>query len=323
MVITIENADKKIWDFENKVIEIINAGFKHDTIYIRLNNEGPCLQELRLSEILENICKTFNWDTRKFVIITSNLIEKALPFKIDIYSNGLYEIAHGQRINNLQPKNVDSMKHFGIFIGRSNWNRLWLASELHSKYSDKSIVTFHFDPDSNYHRSQVGLDELTIRNINKVSQAAVFLKDCPITTHEEVKYPIVSPYNFKVVNLYSNIFVDIACETYTSGNTFFPTEKTWRSIMSLTPCIIQGPKNFLKNLQKAGFKTFGRWWDESYDQCDETFRVSEIENLIHILGNESADKLKLMYAEMLPTLVHNRDLFYKLSHTQLKELINE
>jgi hypothetical protein len=323
MVITIENADKKIWDFENKVVEIINAGHKHDTIYIRLNNEGPCLQELRLIGVLENICKTFRWSTTKFIIITSNLAENAGPFKLDIYSDGLYEIAYGQQIKNLIPKNLDTMNHFGIFIGRSNWNRLWLASELYSNYLNKSTITFHFDSGSDYHRPHVGLDEIAIRNIHKVEQAAIFLKNCPITYYEQVRYPIVSPKNFKIINLYSQIFVDIVCETYTSGNTFFPTEKTWRSIIAMTPCIIQGPKHFLKNLQKAGFRTFNNWWDESYDQLDETWRVSEIENLIHILANNSADELKIMYNDMLPTLKHNCDLFYSLSHTQLKNIFNE
>jgi len=323
MVIDLENIDKKIWNIETKIIEIISAGFKNDFVYIRLNNEGPCLYELKLIDILDNICETYSWPNKKFVIITSNLLKVDCPYQVIVNSVGLSEIEVGQQITITKSKQFDTICTFGIFIGRSNWNRLWLSSELHTKYKNKSLITFHFDPNSDYHMSHVGLDDLAIKGFDKLDQAARFLKQCPITLNEEVVYPIVPPSNFNILNRYSDIFVDVVCETYTSGHTFFPTEKTWRSIMSLTPFITYGPKNFLKNLQRVGFKTFSQWWDESYDQTDDGLRAAEIESLIHILGTKTNYELQTMYNEMLPTLLHNKKVFKTLTHLELNKIFDD
>ena len=59
--------------------------------------------------------------------------------------------------------------------------------------------------------------------------------------------------------------MDIVVETYVSGQSFFPTEKTLRPIIAQTPFIVMGPKGYLANLRRMGFMTFGQWWDESYD----------------------------------------------------------
>ena len=43
------------------------------------------------------------------------------------------------------------------------------------------------------------------------------------------------------------------------------------------PFIVLGPKGYLHNLKRLGFKTFGTFWNESYD--DVSFVTGLAENL--------------------------------------------
>jgi hypothetical protein len=99
--------------------------------------------------------------------------------------------------------------------------------------------------------------------------------------------------------------LEIVCETYYTGQTFFVTEKTWRPIMMKTPFLIQGPINFIKNLQRLGFKTFDRWWNEGYSEDPAEWQSTEIKKVIDWLATKNIAELETIYQEMQPTLEHN------------------
>jgi hypothetical protein len=71
--------------------------------------------------------------------------------------------------------------------------------------------------------------------------------------------------NTSLLQHYNRFAVEIVCETYTLGNTFFPTEKTIRPIMAAKPMIVYGPQYYLARLRDMGFRTYNEIWDESYD----------------------------------------------------------
>ena len=77
-----------------------------------------------------------------------------------------------------------------------------------------------------------------------------------------------------VISYYENTCFELVTETLGGGVTddgddsFFLTEKTIKPIAMGHPFIILSTKHFLKNLRRLGFKTFGDFIDESYDECD-------------------------------------------------------
>jgi hypothetical protein len=71
--------------------------------------------------------------------------------------------------------------------------------------------------------------------------------------------------NTSLLQHYHNFAVEIVCETYTLGNTFFPTEKTIRPIMAAKPMLVYAPRYYLARLRSIGFQTYHSIWDESYD----------------------------------------------------------
>jgi hypothetical protein len=208
-------------------------------------------------------------------------------------------------------------KKFGLFIGRSNWIRLSLASYIDHHYHDMSIITYHYDPQSDYHMANFGLEELLNKSWNDSDLILNFLKKLPLT-EKTLEYPIC--WNAGALELdeyYQKLFCDVVCETYYSGNVFFMTEKTMRAIANRRPFLIQGPKFFLKNLTRLGFQTFDSWWDEGYDEDPWDFKHLALRQNIDFIAKQSQSTVQQWYDEMSPILDHNYNTLLELTANKI------
>ena len=107
-------------------------------------------------------------------------------------------------------------------------------------------------------------------------------------------------------------------ETYVSGISFFPTEKTLRPIIALTPFIVMGPRGYLENLKRIGFKTFSQWWDETYDDYSGYARIEKIKQVVNEICSWNNAKLHTVLTEMLEVLAHNKKHLQTLSGDVVK-----
>ena len=108
----------------------------------------------------------------------------------------------------------DITYHFGMFIGRSNQHRLNLASHLYNKHKDKTIQTYHYDPTIDFHKNNVGLEDLLTAHQSSIVDVTKLIADCPITLDQVVTCPILMDQHLKITEKYKSFFVEIACETY-------------------------------------------------------------------------------------------------------------
>jgi hypothetical protein len=68
------------------------------------------------------------------------------------------------------------------------------------------------------------------------------------------------------------------------------TEKIWKPIMSQHLFIVHGNHLYLQKLKEMGFKTFGNYFDESYDlEQDPDGRIDKIVSLCKELKDPSTD----------------------------------
>jgi hypothetical protein len=122
----------------------------------------------------------------------------------------------------------------------------------------------------------------------------------------------------KVVNSYVECFCAIVTETTYDSVLGYISEKPMRAISARLPFIIVAGPNSLEYLKKLGFKTFDRWWDESYDQeLDHTERMRKIFDLIDMIGNKSINELQAIYNEMSDIFDHNIEVLNTLSDSRL------
>ena len=99
----------------------------------------------------------------------------------------------------------------------------------------------------------------------------------------------------------------------------FFTEKTFRSISIKQPFFLLGGKNSLKYLKSLGYKTFDKWWDESYDNFDDIYdRTYQAFLIIKKISKLDKKSLFLMISEMQEVLEHNfNHYFYNNRHKTL------
>lgn len=300
---------------------------------IDLAQEGPCARAIGLYDILEKFCKQSGFDPTRISIVSGNVLESHTHFRIVLDIKHAYWDFNGiKKWITTTPVDFshDPKHHFSNFVGRSSWERLWLASWLYSRHANKTLQTFCSSMSSNYktkvedHVSDyLGLENLNYHNCDILPAVAEFLTHCPITLEPNARYPLLFPDNMFIMKYYRDIFVDVICETNVSGNSFFVTEKTWRSMIAYRPFVTMSNVNFLHNLHKLGFRTFNQWWDESYDNYSDQTRLQMITQVLDTIATWSPDKLQKTLIEMKPVLEHNKQVFMQLKLNEIAGLINE
>jgi hypothetical protein len=146
--ITVVNSDSKIWNLEEVVWELASCT---EELCVDLNLEGPCVQSLGLYNLLTKS------NSNHIVLKTANAIENSWP-NIDYFPPMQFVI--GARANSAKLTKNRNLKKFGMFVGRSNAPRLLIASQV---YQLDSILTFHYSSTVDFHRANLGLEQLLER----------------------------------------------------------------------------------------------------------------------------------------------------------------
>ena len=307
-------SDSIVWNLGETVQAIVEAKNTNQDLIIDLRNEGPNFEVLGLVKYISD------WDART-TVYTCNIVQqpvgkikfvKQSPHFIISTKNSLADV----KIN----KNIK--KPIGMFIGRSNLHRLYLSSYL---YKHKlANQTFHYNHKLDFHKDNLGLEELiNVYGVKSLSNAVDLIEDSPLLKEEKISYPILKDQHNNIHSEYSNFFIELVCETCYTGQTFFPTEKTWRPIILETPFIVQGPQWYLHRLRDLGFQTFSRWWDEGYSEDPADYQSAEIVKVIDFLAKKDIAELNAMYKEMKTVLAHNRKRFIELTSKDFEIFKND
>jgi len=324
MKIKVYTDDGIIWHRDRLVKDITNAVSANIPIEFDTNTEGPDLTTVGLYDIVDTVIKDTDYPLSNITVSTANLYENYPGVNYKKEAPYIYcRFAQGVNLDAVPKDFTSDFKHIGYFVSRCNWHRLKIAGELYQNYSDKTLLTFHYDPISDYHQANLELSQLMhYEGADAVVTAANLLKAAPITLDEPEVYPIVHPRGYNLYSHYRKFFAEIVSETYLQGDTFFPTEKLWRPIMMLTPFIVQGPQRYIERLQKLGFRTFNHWWTEGHDEDPYNCHASAVCDIVDEISRYSVTELDKIYNEMLPNLVHNRNLMFSLTEKQMLELLS-
>lgn len=151
---------------------------------------------------------------------------------------------------------------------------------------------------------QYGIDTKYFAELSKLS---------PRSISDDLNYNLASNIN---IEDHKKTFVSIVTETLTSSDTLFLSEKTWKPIQLGHPFMILGCPGTLDLLKQRGYKTFSKFWDESYDILDsDVERADIIVKNIETLSKLTLQELKDLREKLEPILEHNLSNFKK----ELKE----
>ena len=85
------------------------------------------------------------------------------------------------------------------------------------------------------------------------------------------------------------------------------TEKILKPIFARRPFLVSANPGMLETLKGYGFKTFDKWFDESYDDKDKGLleSIQILKSNVEFINGKSRRELLGLYEEMKPTLEHN------------------
>ena len=317
-MIEFANSDSTIWNRDQLIIDLAVAMSQgQPRIDLGTHGEGPCARSLGLYDLLDNLCKRFQYPANQIYITTCNLAEQHPVYNIIIDPQVVY-LKAAQRYT-LPSSDKQIVKHFGHFIGHGNLPRLYLGSYLHRHYAEQTVQTYHTTVTTDYHRPFIGIEDMMAagHTWNEVANAVELLRAAPITIDSIDQYPILNPTTLNITKLYPDFFVEIVNLTYWSGNTFYIDEKIWRPMLMRTPFVVHGPQNFIKRLRALGFQTFDAWWDEGYSEDPPDCQLPAIAHIIDQLAARDLDTVRNMYAQMQPIVEHNYQLLKRIGKSDL------
>lgn len=289
-----------------------------------------------------NLVKKYNIRKEDFVFLSSNLICKDRYDKL--VNNGTIEdsfIVHsypffgntlwfvmGNKMNPIIKKNMLSAScdfiehnrlclkkyHFLCFNRVPKWHRVILFGELMSneKLVNKSITTLGAVSNNDkmffYHKVK---DTIPDNYIHSKKRLLKFFETYDSTIHKTYDYSDLENNKASTLNItaHRESFVNIVTESLYRNNTLFFSEKIYKPIYMCQPFILYGNPYSLKKLKEMGFKTFDKWWDESYDE--ETDRIRRMEKIVSVLEEISKWSMEKCYEvtnEMEDVLRHNSNL---------------
>jgi hypothetical protein len=158
--------------------------------------------------------------------------------------------------------------------------------------------------------------------IDTVYDASMIL---PLTldTVDFSKYPMESNIN-EVDSFYKESYINIVTETYFFNNIRHITEKTYKPIAFMQPFIIFAAPGTLQHLKDLGFKTFDKFWDESYDnELDHETRFLKIMEVIDTISKWSESQLVELTYAVKDILEYNRNHLKTMEDVEVLDFLNK
>jgi hypothetical protein len=146
------------------------------------------------------------------------------------------------------------------------------------------------------------LTEEAITNISQLPELRIDFDECSYIPNQSM---LLSPLDKLMES-----FIFVITETcYWQSKTHL-TEKIFKPIVLQMPFILVGCAHNLEYLRSYGFRTFGSFWDESYDAIEDPIkRLQAVTAILKDIATMNLQQQQAMLRDMQPVLEHNYNLF--------------
>ena len=140
-------------------------------------------------------------------------------------------------------------------------------------------------------------------------------KDCRGTVYEgpvpprsfDTHHNSSAEINFDGLEDFNTSFLHVVSETVWQTKIHL-TEKIFKPIVLHQPFVLLQAPGSLEYLRSYGFRTFGDWWDESYDsEQDPAVRMQKIADIVNWIPSLDLNRMR---GEMAEVLEHNFNHFF-------------
>ena len=227
---------------------------------------------------------------------------------------------------NFSQENIqkDCKKHFNLLNRRPHRHRVLLFTEIMSTPELKKSTSISLGAFSNVPNRDA------IKWVKEAQESIpAFRANYEFALTHNFEKPTILDRDFKDNlaltfnrDIYKQTFCSVITETQVDERTIFFSEKIFKPIFNLHPFILLGNPNSLKKLKELGYKTFDKWWDESYDsEINYLKRIKMISKIMLEVSSWSLDKCNTVTQEMQDIFQHNYNNF--LNNTRRKSFIED
>lgn len=211
------------------------------------------------------------------------------------------------------------MSYLSNFEGNYSWHfNANIDNINHNEWFDVKTI-----PSDVYEKIKIGSTKLLTTNYSIDHGSLQVDADKLNQTYKPGSHPNTGN-DTKLWESYDQSFCAIVTETRFAQPFANFSEKTLLAIRAQIPFIVVGPPNTLEYVKQFGFKTFDKWWDESYDQeQDHEKRMVKILNLIEYINSKPLEELIKIRKEMKSVLRHNYKINQKIQYNTTYKLTDE
>lgn len=317
-----------IIEFSHTPFTVINF-IRHGNGYILINHGLEAFMEPRYIDALHSYFGTVhNIPLHKIIYLTGCMnaeqeydrycVERNIPndktHRLSIVSYPITFTSFVKDPEISKPEydiNVVPEKLFLMWNRRFKKHRVELPLCLEKlNLADRSLISFSKDdPDYPGNLITDRFDRHALVNEFNISEEVIdrFISKLPLVLDgEEDTMQMCLDYNNKARPFYQQSLISIVTETNFYESTATITEKSFKSAKEKHPFIIAGVSGVLKKMHELGFKTFNEFWDESYDDIeDSTERMRKIMDVIEYIGSWSQEQILDFRHKVEPILEHN------------------
>jgi hypothetical protein len=296
------------WCNRSEVVELLQTVDKHSYITLDAGAEGASLHRLG---IVKTVLDSGVDSARVTVANWPNAVE-VIPFCREVHHITSHFFWH-HSLHCIDGKFANQTPNlFGLFVGRRTVSRCKILYDVFKQYKEVSCLSLMND------RNPVPWEVNRFVDVEQLSdwvdhssmpEFIAWWSAPPIGSIDghsiNDQYRAGNNTNQDLLTQYNKFDLEIVCETYCYGDAFFPTEKTVRPIAARKPFVTFGPVHFLKRLRDMGFRTFGDFWDESYDESEGVDRWQKIQQVLQHFVREKQQNTTLI-KELNTVTKHNR-----------------
>jgi len=290
-------------------LEIAEAYKDSESILLTNGTEGFDIVENGIEKVVQEIADTLQIPYEKIQFESADILTKSNIF------------VHKKKMNTILVKQLQPIDHtpptkhgFGLFLGRATNERLYAFWK--SLMFKDGIRTLHHDVNSiEEHTSEfVGFICEHNEKWKKIKELLPYSDTGHTIDYENDKGDILRLFqeDERWKNIYDNIGMEVICETNTTADTFFITEKTTRPMFYGRMFLTVASPDYEKNLKDFGFDIFDDIIDKSYDNLEGYLRVDGVFKSLQRYLQKPID-----YSIIEKRLKHNQLLVVKASHERL------
>jgi len=306
-----------IWYNEVEVQQQLESLSSDTKITLDLRSEGPSLNRLGITAVVDAWLTQHNLPPDTVTIMCwSNGSEsiRYKKFRCNVPSHFWY-FARDYQLPPERKFNGIKSYLFGLFLGRATVARNVILYQIQQRWADKFLISRLLALTDNGIRVPEPWDIHNFKGWRSLEilenwapdeqldiidwfKTQKFVSIDSRTVNDQYGNPSNHlTHNRSMLEHYDKFNIELVCESYTLGETFFPTEKTARPISGTRPWLIYAAPGYIQHLKRMGFRSFNSLWDESYDQLEGPARWAAMRQVIQHLVDLDATALNTILAQ--------------------------